>query len=97
MLLMKKISVISAPESSLSLLFEWFNNNFMKGNSDKKHLIMNCKEVASAMIIGLSIESNKKVLLGTTIDYELKFDEHVNAEKKFKNSLHLILVHFYGC
>ena len=40
----KKESVISALETSSSLLFRWFNNNFMKANSDKSHLIMSCVE-----------------------------------------------------
>ena len=36
----KKESVIGALETSSSLFFGWFNNNFMKTNSDKSHLIM---------------------------------------------------------
>ena len=36
----KKESVISALETSSSLLFGWFNNNFMKANSDNSHLII---------------------------------------------------------
>ena len=32
----KKESVISALETSSSLLFGWFNNNFMKANSESK-------------------------------------------------------------
>ena len=51
----------------------------MKANSDKSHLIMSCTEVTTAMIDGLPIDSGKtEVLLGITIDHELKFDAHVN-------------------
>ena len=72
-------SVISALETSSSLLFGWFNNNFMKANSDKSHLIMSCIEATTAVIDGLPIDSSKtEVLLGITIDHELKFDVHVN-------------------
>ena len=75
----KKDSVISTLETSSSLLFGWFNNNFMKANSDKSHLIMSCTEATIAMIDGLPIDSSKtEVLLGITIDHELKFDDHVN-------------------
>ena len=75
----KKESVIRALETSSSLLFGWFNNNFMKANSDKSHLIMSCAEATTAMIDGLPIDSSKtEVLLGITIDHELKFDDHVN-------------------
>ena len=74
-----KDSVTSAPKTSSSLLFRWFNNNSGKANSNKSYFIMSCKESNKAMIDGLSIESSKtEVLLDITIDQELKFDEHVN-------------------
>ena len=51
----------------------------MKANSDKSHLLMSCVETTTAMIDGLPIDSSKtEVLLGITIDHELKFDIHVN-------------------
>ena len=75
----KKESVISALETSSSVLFGWFNNNFMKANSDKSHLIISCTEATTAVIDGLPTDSSKtEVLLGITIDHELKFDDHVN-------------------
>ena len=46
----KKVSVISALEISSSLLSGWFNNNYMKANSDKSHLIISCTEVSTAVI-----------------------------------------------
>ena len=46
-------------------------------------------EATTAMIDGLPIDSNKtEVLLGITIDHELKFDDHVNYLRK-KTSLKL--------
>ena len=75
----KKESVIRALETSSSLLFGWFNNNLMKANSDKSHLIMSCAEATTVVIDGLPIDSSKiEVLLGITTDHELKFDDHVN-------------------
>ena len=53
----KNESVISALETSSSLLFGWFNNNFMKANSDKSHLIMSCTKASTAVIDGLPIDS----------------------------------------
>ena len=51
----------------------------MKANSKKSHLIMSYAEATTAMIDGLPIDSSKtEVLLGITIDHELKFDDHVN-------------------
>ena len=50
----------------------------MKANSDKSHLIMSSAETTTAVIDGLPIDSRKTVLLGITIDHELKFDDHVH-------------------
>ena len=51
----------------------------MKAKKTKSHLIMSCTEATTAMIDGLPIDSSKtEVLLGITIDHELKFDDHVN-------------------
>ena len=51
----------------------------MKANSDKSPLIMSCAEAITTMIEGFPIDSSKmEVLLGITIDHELKFDNHVN-------------------
>ena len=55
----KKESVISALETSSSLLFGWFNNYFIKANSDKRHLIMSCAEATTAIIDSLPIDSSK--------------------------------------
>ena len=75
----KKDSVISALEESSSRLFGRYNNNFMKANSGKHHLIMDCAEAITAMVDCLPIDSSKtEIFLGIKIDHELKFDNHVN-------------------
>ena len=82
----KKESVIRALETSSSLLFGWFNNNFMKANSGKStaHLIIS--------------PSKTEVLLGITIDHELKFDDHVNHLcKKASLKLNALVCTFYEC
>ena len=69
-LMVLKSQVISALETTSSWLFRWFNNNFMKVNSDKSHFAMSYKEPSKVMFDGLSIASNKlKVFLGKTIDH----------------------------
>ena len=74
-----KMSVINALETSSQKLFKWFSNNFMKANSDKSHLLMSCSGISTPLIDGFSVNSSiKEVLLGITIDKELKFDDHVN-------------------
>ena len=70
---------INTLEASSLPLFTWFNNDFMKANSDKSHILLSCSEPSTALIDGSSTESNaKEILLGITIDRDLKFDEHVN-------------------
>ena len=52
----------------------------MKAKSDKSHLLLSCNEPSTLVIDGSSIETNtKEVLLGITIDKDLKFDDHVNS------------------
>ena len=52
----------------------------MKANNDKSHLLLSCNEPSTLVIDGSSIETNtKEVLLGITIDKDLKFDDHVNS------------------
>ena len=73
-------SVLNALETSSQKLFKSFKNNFMKANSDKIHLLLSCNEPSTLVIDGSSIEKNtKEVLLGITIDKNLKFDDHVNS------------------
>ena len=63
-----KVSVINALKTSSQ-------NNFMKDNSDKNHFLMSCSGISTPLIDGFSIDSSiKEVLLGITIDKELKFE-----------------------
>ena len=92
----KKESVISALETSSSLLFRWFNNNFIKSDSDKSHLAMSCAEETTAVIDGLPIDSSiTEVLLGITIGHKFKFDDHLKKKKKkqVQNLMHLPVLH----
>ena len=67
----------------MTATFHMYNNNFMKANSDKSHILLSCSEPSTALIDGSSIESNtKEILLGITIGRDLKFDEHVNNPYK---------------
>ena len=65
----------------------------MKVNSDKSHLLLGCNEPSKLLTDGSSTEANtKEVLLGITIDKDLKFDDHVIAFVKTRvKSLMLLL------
>ena len=63
-----KMSVINTLETSSVILFKWFENNFMKANSDKSNLLLSCKQPSTVTIDDTFIESNvKEVLLGIII------------------------------
>ena len=84
------IYIINEKNELVTLLFGWFNINFMKANSDKSNLIMSCGEAITAMTNGVPIDFSKtEVLLGKTTDHELKFDNHVNNLQVKKASLKL--------
>ena len=74
------VKEINALETLSQKLFKCFNNNFMKANSDKSHLLLSCNETFTP---SSSIEKNtKEVLLEITIDKDLKFDDHINSPCK---------------
>ena len=50
-----KMSVINTLEASLLPLFTRSNNNFMKANNDKSHLILFCSELSTVVIDALPL------------------------------------------
>ena len=72
--------LINRLEDDTSLAVEWFENNFMKLNQEKCHLLVSGHkhETVWAKIGETKIwESNKQKLLGVVIDRNLNFDECV--------------------
>ena len=66
--------MINNLEQSSSILFKWLNDNYVKVNTDKSHLLR-----ATAKIDSNYIESKKEqMLLGITIDLNLTFENHIN-------------------
>ena len=68
-------------EENCEIALCWFENNYMKLNTDKCHLIVSgYKHEQIWAIIGKDKiwESSDVKLLGGTIDYELKFDKDVS-------------------
>ena len=70
--------VITSLENCALVLFKWFENNLMKANSDKSHLLLRSSTSSTANINGDIIKnSESEKLLGVTIDYKLNFEEHL--------------------
>ena len=67
-------SVVNNLEQSSTILFKWLNNNYMKVNTGKSHLLHSGNSRATATIDNSYIESeDEQVLLGITIDSNLTF------------------------
>ena len=67
-------------EQSSTILFEWFNNNYLKVNTGKGHILLSGNSRATATIDNSYIESeDEQVLLGITIDSNLTFENHINS------------------
>ena len=76
------IDLIKRLEHDSFLAIEWFENNNMKLNQDKCHLLVSGykNENVWANIGNEKIwESNKQKLLGLDIDRNLNFNEHVSS------------------
>ena len=67
--------VITSLENCALALFKWFENNLMKANSDKSHLLLSTSTSSTANING---DSESVKLLGVAIDYKLNFEEHLS-------------------
>ena len=82
--------VITCLERTAGDLFAWFNNNAMKANADKCHLLLNTKEKLKANISNYTIiNSDQEKLLGVAIDNHLKFELHIkNFCSKTSQKLH---------
>ena len=65
-------TVISELQITTSELFTWFNNYYMKANSEKSHLLLRSKTPKKAYFAGaLGESSSTKKLFGIQIDSDL--------------------------
>ena len=72
-------TLINRLEFDTALAVEWFENNFIKLNQDKCHLLLSghkhetvCAKIGKTKIW----ESSKQKLLGVAIDGNMNFDEY---------------------
>ena len=71
--------VITSLRNCALVLFKCFENNLMKVNSDKSHLLLRISTSSTANVIGDIIKnSESEKRLGITIDYQLNFEEHLS-------------------
>ena len=73
-------SVVNNLEQLSTILFEYLNNNSMKVNTGKSHLLHSGSSRATVSIDNSYIESEDElVLLGITVDSNLTFENHINS------------------
>ena len=84
--------VISKLEKSSKSIFEWFENNGMKANPDKCHLLVSKNENVEANINENRISNTRfEKLLGVTFDNQLNFNHHISKiSKTASNELHAL-------
>ena len=87
-------SILKSLEEDASLLSFWFENNYMKMNEDKSHLLVfGSKGVDVSVSISGSLiqESDEEKLLGLTLDRRLNFKNHVSTHcRKASQKLHAL-------
>ena len=74
-------SLINTIENDASILMKWFQDNYLKMNEDKCHLLItNQNESFISVNIGNEtiINRNSEKLLRITIDNKLTFTEHIS-------------------
>ena len=65
-------------EIKANYIFQWFNENIMKTNADKCHLLITTNEERNISVGGEKIQNSKsEKLLGVTVDNKLSFTKHV--------------------
>ena len=71
-------SVITSLEKACKVLFEWFENNLVKGNADKCHLLVSSSDAVNLTVNEYDIENSEcEKLLSVKFDNELTFETHI--------------------
>ena len=71
--------VIKSLEEASEILFKWFNDNLMRINADKCHLLVSTNNTVKIKIGNFDITNSKsEKLLGVEFDHKLSFDDHIS-------------------
>ena len=70
--------VLSKLEKYTSTVFTWFQNNYLKANSGKSHLLTTSDNIQHINVGGNQLSSSKyEELLGILIDHKFTFENHL--------------------
>ena len=71
--------VIKSLEETSEILFKWFNDNLMKINPDKCHLLVSANNTGKIKIGNFDITNSKsEKLFGVRFDHKLSLDDHIS-------------------
>ena len=84
--------VLSKLEKDTSTVFKWFQNNYLKANSGKSHLLTTSDNIQHINVGGNQLSSsNYEELLGILIDHKLTFEnDPLNIVLKANQKLHAL-------
>ena len=86
--------LIKSLEEASKELFKWFDDNLMKSNPDKCHLLVSTNDNVAIWIRKFQIENTKREkLLGKQFDNKLSFDYHLSEIcKKASRKLYALML-----
>ena len=84
--------VINSLEKVSKILFKWFNDNWMKINVDKCHMLVSKYNTIKIKIWNFDITNSKsEKLLEVKFDHQLSFDDHISELcKKASRKIHAL-------
>ena len=87
-----KDGVIKSLEETSEILFKWFNDNLMRINGDKCHLLVSTNNTVKIKIGNFDITNSKsEKLLGVKFDHKLSFYDHISEIcKKTSRKIHAL-------
>ena len=72
-------NLIKSLEEAATALFQWFDNNLLKNNPDKCHLLISGNENITTKMSECEIENSRcEKLLGVKLNWKLNFDDHIS-------------------
>ena len=70
--------VIRSLEEASKTLFEWLENNLLKSNTDKCHLLVSSSDAVNLRVREYDIKTSEcRKLLGVKFDNKLRFEKHI--------------------
>ena len=84
--------VIKSLEEATEILFKWLNDNLMKINADKCHLLVSTNNTVKIKIGNFDITNSKsEKLLGIKFDHKISLDDHISKLcKKASTKMHAL-------